>query len=224
MHTVAKFKVSEIFYSIDGEGIRTGYPCIFLRLHGCNLHCSYCDSRYACDGEDYKQYTINEILTALKSFNCNRVTLTGGEPLDAACITILLRVLASNYEVNIETNGSIPLSLIACDCADFYDNLLITMDWKCVSSGMSSYNCIDNLRQLRKQDVLKFVVGDDIDLLQMEDLLKTYSLDCNIFVSPVFGKIEPAHIVEFLLNHGLTDVRIQLQLHKFIWDSNMRGV
>lgn len=226
MENKSKFKVVEIFASIEGEGSRAGYPCTFVRLHGCNLHCSYCDSRYACDSDDYIEMDLYEILEKVSSYKLSRVTLTGGEPLLDPQVYSLIKLLSiSNYKINIETNGSILLENVDyLRYRSHKDNIMITMDWKSISSGMSDKMIEENLDLLRNADVLKFVVGTQEDLDHMKMLLKTHDIAASVFVSPVFGKIDPKDIVEFLVENHMNNVRIQLQLHKFIWDPNMRGV
>lgn len=214
-------KVSEIFLSVEGEGSRSGLPCVFVRLHGCNLRCSYCDSMYAVIGDDYKEMTVKEISDAVNSYNIHRVTITGGEPLIHEDIIDLITSLKKNNEINIETNGAVDIR-----CLDSFlrDEVFVTMDWKSLSSKMSHTMLESNLPLLSRNDVLKFVVGSEEDLNQMKDIVENQSLDCQIFVSPIFGQIDPADIVEFLLNNHLTSCRIQLQIHKLIWDKDRRGV
>lgn len=225
--------VSEIFYSIDGEGARAGAPAIFIRLFGCNLDCTYCDSRYACKHEDgvigFSDMTVEEIIQAVQAFEpCKCVTLTGGEPLihEAAC-SLVSELRSRYYWVNIETNGSIDLTNFICNqpgrksAMDYF----FTMDWKSLSSGQSDKMLASNLSQLKSNDVLKFVVGSQEDLDQMLTVLDTYpEIDAQIYVSPVWGAITPDKIVEYLLEHNLVYVRVQLQLHKIIWNPNQRGV
>lgn len=226
-------KVNEIFLSIEGEGIRTGLPSVFVRLYGCNLNCSYCDTRYSCENNEYTEMDVLEIAQKVLSYGVPNVTLTGGEPLLYWDTNALIAVLqCSGVNVNIETNGSIPLnrlynvySTLFNSCADLSKYApIFTMDWKSISSGMSDKMLSENLDILRPEDVLKFVVGNIEDLEQMKEVITTHDLKCNIFVSPVFGKIEPAEIVKFVLDNKLNNVRVQLQLHKIIWDPNKRGV
>lgn len=221
-----KLKISEIFTSIDGEGARTGLPCIFLRLYGCNLHCSFCDSQYACVDDAYTEMTIQEILDKLESDKIRAVTLTGGEPLLQKGVYDLINSLTiSGFWLNIETNGSIDVSQI--DHLRYVANntdVMITMDWKCNGSGMTDKMLIGNLEYLHNCDVLKFVVSDIEDLNQMKELIDSYEIDAQIFVSPVYGKIEPKEIVKFVLDNDLTCVKTQVQLHKIIWDPDQRGV
>lgn len=216
-----KFKVSEIFKSIDGEGIRSGYVVTFIRLFGCNLNCTYCDSSYACKGQEYQEMSLCDILDKVKQLNCPKITLTGGEPLlNLDNTMILIQTLISHgYEINIETNGSIDISsLIELP-------VILTVDHKSISSNMSEYMIKSNIDKLRENDVLKFVVQTAEDLQQMVKILQNHkNIKCSIYVSPVFDKIDPATIVEFLKSQSLYNVRIQLQLHKIIWDSQKRGV
>lgn len=219
-------KVSEIFTSIDGEGIRTGYPVTFIRLHGCNLRCSYCDSMYAVEGRDYTEMSVFEIVEECKKFSTRKVTLTGGEPLIHQNVRhLILMLIDEGFEVNIETNGAVLLKDKLSDLnVEQNKKLIITMDWKSASSGESDKMIYDNLEYLAEQDVLKFVVGNHDDLEQMKQLIVGHNPKCNIFVSPIFGKIEAKDIVDYIITNHLDNVRIQLQLHKFIWESNMRGV
>ena len=212
-------KVHEIFKSIEGEGIRTGYPVTFIRLYGCNLKCSYCDTQYSCTGGDYTEMTMEEILNIVADLKVKRITITGGEPLIHMSIGYLVDTLLHlGYEVNIETNGSV-------DIYNYLEsNAIITMDYKSPSSNMNQMMFVSNLRQLRTFDVLKFVVGDFEDLDKMVEVLRDNNINCNIFVSPIFGDITAVEIVKYLLEHDIHDVRVQLQLHKIIWDPSTRGV
>lgn len=212
-------KVSEIFESIDGEGIRTGYPVTFIRLYGCCLSCSFCDSKYSWSGNDYQELSIKEILAITKKYGHYRITLTGGEPLMIDNGWKLLNcLLYEGYEVNVETNGSIRLKNIN------NSNLIYTMDYKSKFSGMEDRMIPSNIDILKEKDVLKFVVANKEDLDKMKEIIDIYKPKCSIFVSPVFGEIEPKEIVEYVLKHKLDNVRVQVQLHKIIWDPELRGV
>ena len=219
-------KVCEIFRSIEGEGLRTGLPAVFIRLHGCNLRCSYCDSMYAVEGSDYKQMSVTQILDAIKEYSgITHVTLTGGEPLIHQDVEELLRQLSGNgYRVNIETNGTVP-------CKWHFPGLFYTMDWKCKSSGMSAKMKMENLETLGSEDVLKFVVGTIEDLKETENVVKSLAEKKSdmphLFISPVFGNLSNEEIVNWLLNSNImvkNNVRFQVQLHKIIWDPERRGV
>jgi 7-carboxy-7-deazaguanine synthase len=213
-----KFNVVEKFVSIEGEGIRSGYPAVFVRFAGCNLSCSWCDTKYANENPQYEQIGIDALLDFILSTGIKRVTLTGGEPLIQPHIYILIdRLIYEGFEVNIETNGSVSIKHVPRDA-------IITMDYKCPSSGMEDRMIVDNISLLGQKDVLKFVVGTYEDLKTAERIIKTFKPRCNIFFSPVFGKIEPREIVKFVLENGLFEARVQLQLHKIIWSENTRGV
>lgn len=226
-------KVCEIFKSIEGEGLRTGEAAVFVRLHGCNLRCSYCDSMYAIEGNDYKQMSVDDIVDAIVAYRAESgvqcVTLTGGEPLLHAGVDELLQILCDKgFKVNIETNGTVP-------CKWQNSHLFYTMDWKCKSSGMSDKMRIENLATLDHNDVLKFVVGSTEDLYETENIVARLSAIKgqgpdkmpHIFVSPVFGTLTYESIVEWMLSSRTmteNDARFQVQLHKVIWDPDKRGV
>ena len=219
--------VNEIFYSIEGEGIRAGMPCVFVRFNGCNLNCNYCDTSYAhkssdCDNSDM---LVNQIVENIRFYGCPNVTLTGGEPLLQHDIDDLIYQLTRlNFNVNIETNGTIN----AYDLRNTDNsNVIVTMDYKCISSGVDRPKNLDNYMDLQSKDVLKFVVGTQEDMDEAFRIISAlYIADVhpNIYFSPVFGKIEPSEIAEFLKNHGLYDCKVQVQLHKILWDPNKRGV
>jgi 7-carboxy-7-deazaguanine synthase len=216
-----KYKINEIFKSIEGEGLRAGLPATFVRLHGCNLDCSYCDTRYSCEGEDYTEMTLGEIVAAVQQLGVPLVTLTGGEPLWHPDAFFLVHALVkSGFSVNIETNGSMEV----VDYLTFGQAVMVTLDYKCPSSRMESLMEPGQIELLRETDVLKFVVGSKDDLNQMQIILKSYPTKAQVFVSPVFGKIQPKEIVQYILDNKLHSCRVQLQLHKFIWPADMRGV
>lgn len=214
-------RVCEIFTSIEGEGIRAGKVCTFVRFVGCNLRCAWCDTVYSYDGG--KDMTPDQILSEIPG-DAALVTMTGGEPLlqDASDIGRLVDGMVSRgIEVNFETNGSV-------DFTPFQrDGVMITADYKLPSSGMSEKMDIDVLKKLRGCDVLKFVVGSEGDIKEMEEVISALMPVCHVFVSPVFGMMEPARLADWLKGYGLknrTDIRLQIQLHKAIWPPEMRGV
>lgn len=212
-------KVVEIFNSIEGEGKRAGLPCTFIRLYGCNLSCSYCDSQYACKDDDFMIMSITEIMGVISQWHTRAVTITGGEPLIHTGIKDLLKALCdSNYFVNVETNGT-----IIPPVRD--PHLFYTFDYKCYGSGMSDKMNDELFREhVSSNDVVKFVVSDIPDLSQALEVCEKYSLHRNIYVSPVFGKIEPVDIVRYIQDHYLYDWHVQLQMHKYIWNPDARGV
>lgn len=213
-------RVNEIFYSIDGEGVRTGELVVFVRLAGCNLNCSYCDTDYAkldCEGEEL---SFNQILEEIKKYNCNKITVTGGEPLkNTAGEELIIRLAKLGYEVNVETNGSYPIDNI------LNDNVIVTMDYKTTSSGMKDKNILSNIPKLRKTDVLKFVVGTKEDLKDVLEIYENFDISAYIYISPVFNSLAYSEIVQFLKDNNFTNkVRFQVQLHKIIWNPEQRGV
>jgi len=222
-------KISEIFLSIEGEGIRTGAPAVFIRLFGCNLRCSYCDSMYAVEGTDYQELTPAEVFEKVKSINTKYVTLTGGEPLIHKDVEVLLKTLDdAGYEVNIETNGTQPKP-------SGYKHMFCTMDWKSFSSGMQSRMKLENMMTLSVRDVLKFVVGTEEDLQDAARVIGAMETQYNasgtrlptFYVSPIFGTMEYEDMVNWILSNSTmkrNNVRFQVQLHKIIWNPEARGV
>lgn len=218
------FKVAEKFASINGEGTRAGQLAVFIRLAGCNLRCSYCDTRWANEKDvPCCEMSAEQIAEYVKSSGLKNVTLTGGEPLLAENIAVLLSALAeTGAQTEIETNGSIPLSV----CAGISPRPVITMDYKLPSSKMERYMLTDNFGLLGREDTVKFVAGDRFDLERAFEIISRYKLTekCRVYLSPVFGKIQPSEIVDFMLERKLCGVNFQLQLHKYVWDPDMRGV
>lgn len=213
-------KVVEIFKSIDGEGKRAGLPTTFIRLYGCNLRCSYCDTRYGCENNNYKELSIKEIIDIVTKLEVKNITLTGGEPLMSSDSPQLINELCDRgYIVNIETNGSM-------DISDINKKAFITIDYKCPSSNMESYMNMNNFTLLRSEDVCKFVVGSIEDLNKAKEIIKDYDLEnkCQVYLSPVFNRIEAKDIVKYMLDNNMNNCKVQLQLHKYIWDPNMKGV
>lgn len=215
--------VNEIFLSIDGEGKRAGELAIFIRLAGCNLRCSYCDTAYALTADAGQKMSVDQILSEVNRLSENiikNVTLTGGEPLIHKDVKVLIESLLDKcYEVNVETNGSIVPPIPSKPRSLFY-----TMDFKCLTSDESDKMNPSALTSLTDNDVLKFVVGSIEDLDQMRAVIYNLNTNAKIYISPVFGKIDPKDIVSYMMKYHMYDARIQLQLHKFIWDPSERGV
>ena len=221
--------IVEIFNSIEGEGKRAGRLCTFIRTAGCNLRCSFCDTPYSYNESEAVQMDIDEIIQQVGLYDCDLITLTGGEPLlhDEVREQLIPALLQRGYQVNIETNGSISLAglremILPEDISS--ESLFFTMDWKCVSSHMNSKMLHENLAVLKSFDVLKFVVGSNVDLLEMYDILQSHKIKAQPYVSPVFGKIEMEQIVDFMKTKSLKDVKLQCQLHKIVYEPNRRGV
>lgn len=225
-------KVIEIFDSIDGEGLRSGQPCSFIRLAGCNLHCSYCDTLYSLFDSgvpcEYTEMNVDEIISKL-NLRYKRVTLTGGEPLIHPNADILTnRLLSDGYEVNIETNGAVDI----CEFSkklQTTDKLFYTIDYKLPSCGMTEKMLWNNFLSLRPCDVIKFVVGTDEDASLMVDIVKKldsfYDVMPHIYVGTVYGEYSAEKLVDIILNTPvMKDAKFQVQLHKIVWDPEKRGV
>lgn len=220
-----KYKIAEIFKSINGEGTLAGQLAFFIRFTGCNLNCSYCDTKWAnAPDAKYTEMTGSEILSEVKKSGIKNVTVTGGEPLIQQEIIPLLETLCVDGRyVEIETNGSADVS----DVVKIKGNRpALTMDYKLPASGMESHMRTENFAVLEKKDTVKFVAGSRADLERALEIIREFRLTerCSVYISPVFGEIEPAEIVDFMLANKLNGVNVQLQMHKFIWDPNMRGV
>ena len=219
-------KVAEKFISINGEGTRAGELAVFVRFAGCNLRCTYCDTMWAnepgCPAEEMSPAQICEYV---RSTGISNVTLTGGEPLLQKEMGELIGLLISEcgVRVEIETNGAVdlhPFAQIPEGRPSF------TMDYKLPSSGCEDRMITENFSVLQAQDTVKFVSGSREDLERAAEIIEEYGLldRCYVYFSPVFGKIEPAEIVDFMLENKLNKARIQIQMHKVIWDPNERGV
>lgn len=224
-------RVVEIFKSIDGEGKRTGQIVTFIRLAGCNLRCCYCDTKYAFDVSKAQEMSIDEIIKQVSSLNCPKITLTGGEPLIHKDIMELLRQLCElNYQVNIETNGSIDLRPFIQFRNRYNYDIFFTVDYKSLYSEENDKMNENSFIYLDPdKDIVKCVIADKYDFDNALEYLEGFNLDCgrkkfNIWFSPVFGKVDPADIVEWMKETGRNDLTIQVQLHKIIWDPNKRGV
>ncbi len=211
-------KISEIFRSIEGEGPRAGFLCTFIRTYGCLLRCSYCDTLYSLEGNDFKELDIDSIMKEVYRLGSKKITYTGGEPLiQPDSNELIWRLVDEGYEVNIETSGAVNYIQYLSD-----DNIIVTADWKCPSSSMNSRMIRDQIHYLRDQDVLKFVVGSQEDLDEMKTIIDETA--AQIFVSPMFGKINLKDIVDYMQEYDLFDVRFQIQLHKIVWNFDERGV
>lgn len=218
------FEVAEYFVSINGEGLLAGEPAVFIRFKRCNLNCTYCDTQWANQADTQaERLSASEIAEIVKNTGIVNVTLTGGEPLLQKDLHELTDMLISQgNRVEIETNGSISLAELAFS----EKRPAFTMDYKLPSSGMESFMYMENFAFLQKNDTVKFVSGNTEDLERAFEMINKYHLTekCHVYISPVFGKIEPAKIVDFMVKNKMNGVRIQLQLHKFIWEPDRRGV
>ena len=221
------FNIIEKFLSIDGEGPSAGEIATFIRFLGCNLRCSWCDTKYSWEKESTtERLSSREIYDYIKENGSNNVTLTGGEPLIQDNIDELLRILNNdeNLKIHVETNGSVD---IGCFKEKYKSrNISYIVDYKMPSSTMTECMNLSNLDSVDFNDTYKFVIGSKEDLNMAYDIIKKYDLTskCLVYLSPVFGAIELNDIVEFMKNKKLNKVKLQVQLHKIIWDKNARGV
>ncbi len=209
-------RLNEIFFSIQGESSQAGRPCIFIRLTGCKLRCVYCDTQYAYfEGTDQ---TIDSILTKIKEYPCTLVEVTGGEPLEQKETPELLSaLLASGYEVMLETDGVEDLSRVPA-------GVKIIMDVKTPGSKMANPKSAKNLAHLKAGDEIKFVLVDERDYVFAKDFIATHNLagKFEILFSPVMPAQDPAWLAEQIIKDGLR-VRMQIQMHKILW-GDKRGV
>lgn len=204
-------KINEIFKSIQGESTYAGLPCTFIRLAGCNLRCTYCDTNYAYyDGEELSD---EKIISKIEEYGVKCVEFTGGEPLlQEETPKLLKTLLDKNYNVLIETNGSICIG-----CLD--KRLNIIMDYKTPKSGMSERMRPKNFEFLKKSDQIKFVLMDKSDYEWAKEVITNNDLDDkfdNILMSPAYGELSPKSLVNWVLSDNIP-VRVQLQIHKYIW-------
>ena len=222
--------INEIFSSIDGEARRAGELATFIRATGCPLRCSWCDTKYSWGSDPADQkLTVDEIVEKCKELDNNNITFTGGEPLiQDEADHLIVELADNNFDVSIETCGAVKWSDRPW-FNDHMDNVWVCADYKAKSSGMQDKMLpIEEFATLRANDVLKFVVGsrDELeDAYKVSQEIRNLGSDCYIYLSPVFGMIEPKEIVEFMQEKKWQGkVRVQLQLHKFFWDPNKRGV
>lgn len=215
-------KVIEKFISINGEGMKQGELAIFIRLAGCNLRCTYCDTTYSFINPKYTEESAQEILTYCLDSGITNVTLTGGEPLIHDGVYDLIKALSmNNFNIEIETNGSVSIK----DYLDL-DNVSFTLDYKTACSKTNRFMDFDNYKYLRRKDSIKFVCASISDLEESLDIINKYNLinKCNLIFSPVWDAIKFEDIVNFMKEHKLNKARMQLQIHKIIWDKDTKGV
>ena len=202
-------KINEIFYSLQGEGKWTGLPNIFIRVTGCNLRCSYCDTKYAY--EHGKKMSIAEIVNEIQKFPCIHICLTGGEPLLQQEIFDLINILLNGgYKLCLETNGSRSIEKIVGK-----KSMMVSLDVKCPSSGMHEKMNFNNLSYLTTNDQLKFVIKNSEDYEYAKAMIKKYKPNGKVFFQPMWGT-NPKELASWILDDGL-NVRLGLQLQKIIW-------
>lgn len=204
-------KITEIFYSLQGESNTVGLPTVFIRLTGCPLRCSYCDTAYAFSGG--KKQTLTAIIDQVDQFRARYVTVTGGEPLAQSAVqALMVLLLDKNYRVSLETSGAIDISAVD-------PRVSIVMDLKTPASGELEKNDFKNIEHLAEKDQVKFVIADATDYEWSKSIIKQYDLSsrCEILFSPVMGQMKPSELADSILRDNLP-VRFQIQLHKYLWD------
>lgn len=217
-HTQPTLRITEIYKSIQGESTWAGLPCIFVRLARCHLRCVWCDTAYAFYGGE--KVSIADIVKTCSELDCQLVEITGGEPLvQAECPGLAQALLDAGFIVLVETSGTLPIRLLP-------DKAIAIMDLKCPGSGESEKNDWSNVEALSMLDEVKFVIADRADYDWSRDVVRKYGLSdrCNaVLFSPVFDSVAPADLAQWIIDDSL-DVRFQLQMHKFVWPPDARGV
>ena len=211
----SRLRITEIFFSLQGESSLVGYPTVFIRLTGCPLRCGYCDTAYAFTGGDW--YPLTAIVQQLKQYKTPYICVTGGEPLaQKACPELLTLLCDEGYKVSLETSG-------ALDISQLDSRVKRIMDIKTPASGEESRNRYDNIDCLTSDDEVKFVICDRNDYDWSKSMLEQYNLGakCSVLFSPVQGDLSATELAEWILEDQLT-VRFQIQLHKYLW-SNQPG-
>jgi 7-carboxy-7-deazaguanine synthase len=206
----ARLKLTEVFLSIQGEADSVGWPTVFVRLTGCPLRCQYCDTQYAFYGGEWS--SLEDVLERVRSFATRHVCVTGGEPLaQKHCLELLRRLCDAGYRVSLETSG-------ALDVADVDSRVVRVVDVKTPASGEVERNRLDNLRLLRADEQIKFVICDRADFEWARDMVHARRLSerCTVLFSPSYGQLEPRELAQWILDERLP-VRLQVQLHKYLW-------
>jgi len=208
--TQARLKITEIFYSLQGEARNVGLPTVFIRLTGCPLRCAYCDTSYAFTGGEWMD--IDSIMAEVGRYNTSFVTVTGGEPLaQKSCIDLLRQLCDAGYDVSLETSGAI--------LVDKVDQRVVKiLDVKTPASTEEAKNKFENFVFLQSSDQVKFVICDENDYLWSRQILESYQLDgrCEILFSPSHGQLDASVLADWILRDQLK-VRFQMQLHKYLW-------
>lgn len=207
---MTELRITEIFYSLQGESTTVGLPTVFIRLTGCPLRCHYCDTSYAFQGGD--RMTIDQIVEETTGYGAKNITVTGGEPLaQKGCLELLDRLVSEGYQVSLETSGALDLSGVN-------NAVKKVVDLKTPDSGEQARNLYENIELLLPHDEVKFVICSRADYDWAKSILEKYDLNscCEVLFSPAMGELEPAELADWILEERLP-VRFQIQLHKFLW-------
>jgi len=210
--SAAQLRITEIFYSLQGESSRVGLPTVFVRLTGCPLRCTYCDTAYAFSGG--QNFSIAEILRQVSRYQAHYVTVTGGEPLaQKDCLPLLRELCDAGYQVSLETGGALDISAVD-------QRVMRVMDIKTPGSNEVTKNLWDNLAHLNTHDEIKFVLCDEADYQWAKKICQQYQLDkkCSVLFSPVHGELNATQLAGWVLRDHLP-VRMQLQIHKLLWNN-----
>ena len=213
---MSRLRITEIFYSLQGEGNTVGLPTVFIRLTGCPLRCQYCDTAYAFNGGDW--WAFEKIITEVKQYKTNYITVTGGEPLaQTNCIELLKQLCDLNYQVSLETSGALDISQVDA-------RVIKVMDLKTPASGEVERNLYSNIDYLTAADQIKFVICDQQDYQWAKDTVDKYQLieRCHVLFSPSHEQMDNQQLADWILKDNLS-IRFQIQLHKYIW-GNIPGV
>ncbi len=223
-----KMPIAERFISINGEGRKAGELCQFIRFAGCNLQCAYCDTSWSQASDSALEFLeVSQLAADAEASGITNITLTGGEPLLQKRLHELIRRLTTQgHAVEIETNGSLPLDDLLGLRSPLDDHLSFTLDYKLPDSGMEAAMRLTNLALVGHQDVVKFVASSRGDLERAAQIIAQHRLTerTQVYISAVSGSLHPREIVDFMKEKQLNRVRLQLQLHKYIWDPSQRGV
>jgi 7-carboxy-7-deazaguanine synthase len=210
--------INEIFHSVQGESTHAGRPCAFVRLTACNLRCNYCDTEYAF--YEGRRMTVAQVIEQVEGYGCPLVEITGGEPLlQKSVYQLCAALLEGGKQVMIETSGAIDVSRLD-------PRVIKIMDLKCPGSGEAARNLWSNLRHLTARDEVKFVISDRVDYEWTRGIIAEHALDSKVnavLLSPAFGRIDNVSLAAWMLEDRLA-ARLQLQIHKYIWPPNARGV
>ncbi|MBA5249043.1 MAG: 7-carboxy-7-deazaguanine synthase QueE [Gammaproteobacteria bacterium] len=203
-----ELNINEIFYSLQGEAREVGLPTVFVRLTGCPLRCTYCDTEYAFKGRN--MLNIDDVIAEIQQYNTKLVCVTGGEPLaQINCYILLDKLIKDGYQVSLETSGSI-------DISDVNPGVSIVMDVKTPDSGEADKNLYINIKKLQAKDQLKFVIGSKEDFDWSVGILNQYPTQAGVLFSPIFEQVQPVKLADWILDKQL-NIRLQVQMHKLLW-------